>query len=79
MALRADSSPTPNVVTSALHHTLGNGDFNVFTKMSEGISCYVARLNEPHDAATGRLRIQHSRIALSIRVAASWGSFRRAT
>lgn len=35
-----------------LHHTLGNGDFNVFTKMSAGISCYVARLNDPHDAAT---------------------------
>ncbi|KAJ5104111.1 hypothetical protein N7532_004640 [Penicillium argentinense] len=35
-----------------LHHTLGNGDFNVFTKMSEGISCYVAQLNDPHYAAT---------------------------
>ncbi|KAJ5601652.1 hypothetical protein N7510_011186 [Penicillium lagena] len=35
-----------------LHHTLGNGDFNVFTRMSEDISCYVARLNDPHDAAT---------------------------
>lgn len=35
-----------------LHHTLGNGDFNVFTKMSEGISCAVAHLNSPHDAAT---------------------------
>ncbi|KAJ5808381.1 hypothetical protein N7474_009650 [Penicillium riverlandense] len=35
-----------------LHHTLGNGDFNVFTRMSEAISCYVARLNDPHDAAT---------------------------
>ena len=35
-----------------LHHTLGNGDFNVFNKMSEGISCAVARLNSPHDAAT---------------------------
>ena len=35
-----------------LHHTLGNGDFNVFTKMSAGISCYVARLNDPYDAAT---------------------------
>ncbi|KAJ5591126.1 hypothetical protein N7450_005098 [Penicillium hetheringtonii] len=35
-----------------LHHTLGNGDFNVFTKMSAGISCYVAQLNDPHYAAT---------------------------
>ncbi|KAJ5541572.1 Pyruvate decarboxylase [Penicillium frequentans] len=35
-----------------LHHTLGNGDFDVFTKMSAGISCYVAKLNDPHDAAT---------------------------
>lgn len=35
-----------------LHHTLGNGDFNVFTRMSEDISCYVARLNDPLDAAT---------------------------
>lgn len=35
-----------------LHHTLGNGDFNVFTQMNSGISCYTARLNDPHDAAT---------------------------
>ncbi|KAJ5594798.1 uncharacterized protein N7459_001006 [Penicillium hispanicum] len=35
-----------------LHHTLGNGDFEVFNKMSAAISCYVARLNDPHDAAT---------------------------
>jgi pyruvate decarboxylase len=35
-----------------LHHTLGNGDFDVFNKMSAAISCYVARLNDPHDAAT---------------------------
>lgn len=35
-----------------LHHTLGNGDFNVFTKMSAAISCSVARLTDPHDAAT---------------------------
>lgn len=34
-----------------LHHTLGNGDFNVFTKMNAGISCYVAQLNDRHDAA----------------------------
>ncbi|KAJ6166616.1 Pyruvate decarboxylase [Penicillium chermesinum] len=35
-----------------LHHTLGNGDFDVFTKMSAAISCSVARLTDPHDAAT---------------------------
>ncbi|KAJ5648468.1 hypothetical protein N7490_004840 [Penicillium lividum] len=35
-----------------LHHTLGNGDYDVFTKMSAGISCYVAKLNDPRDAAT---------------------------
>lgn len=35
-----------------LHHTLGNGDFNVFNRMSADISCYVARLNDPRDAAT---------------------------
>ncbi|OJD13840.1 pyruvate decarboxylase [Emergomyces pasteurianus Ep9510] len=33
-----------------LHHTLGNGDFNVFSNMSTNISCYVAKLNDPHDA-----------------------------
>lgn len=35
-----------------LHHTLGNGDFTVFSRMSAGISCYVAHLDDPHDAAT---------------------------
>lgn len=35
-----------------LHHTLGNGDFDVFTKMSASISCAVAKLNDPHEAAT---------------------------
>ncbi|KZF18872.1 pyruvate decarboxylase [Xylona heveae TC161] len=34
-----------------LHHTLGNGDFNVFANMSKQISCAVANLFEPHDAA----------------------------
>ncbi|KAF1988154.1 pyruvate decarboxylase [Aulographum hederae CBS 113979] len=34
-----------------LHHTLGNGDFNVFANMSRQISCAVAPLNDPHDAA----------------------------
>jgi pyruvate decarboxylase len=35
-----------------LHHTLGNGDFNVFANMSAGISCAVAKLNDQYEAAT---------------------------
>ncbi|KAJ6093309.1 hypothetical protein N7486_008598 [Penicillium sp. IBT 16267x] len=35
-----------------LHHTLGNGDFDVFAKMSAGISCYVAKLDDTQNAAT---------------------------
>ncbi|EAW09684.1 alpha-keto acid decarboxylase family protein [Aspergillus clavatus NRRL 1] len=35
-----------------LHHTLGNGDFNVFARMSAGISTTIGRLNEAHEAAT---------------------------
>ncbi|ERF73472.1 Pyruvate decarboxylase [Endocarpon pusillum Z07020] len=35
-----------------LHHTLGNGDFNVFANMNAGISCAVAKLNDPYEAAT---------------------------
>jgi pyruvate decarboxylase len=35
-----------------LHHTLGNGDFNVFAKMSAEISCAVSLLNDQHQAAT---------------------------
>lgn len=35
-----------------LHHTLGNGDFNVFARMSSGISCAMGRLNETHEVAT---------------------------
>lgn len=34
-----------------LHHTLGNGDFNVFSNMSAQISCDVARLNKPAEIA----------------------------
>lgn len=34
-----------------LHHTLGNGDFNVFKNMSSSISCYVAKLNQPNQIA----------------------------
>ena len=35
-----------------LHHTLGNGDYNVFSKMSSQISCAVSMLNSQHEAAT---------------------------
>lgn len=34
-----------------LHHTMGNGDFNVFKNMSSLISCYVAKLNRPNQIA----------------------------
>lgn len=34
-----------------LHHTLGNGDFTAFSKMSEGISAYVAMLTDPSQIA----------------------------
>jgi pyruvate decarboxylase len=35
-----------------LHHTLGNGDFNVFSNMSRQISCAVSLLNDVQQAAT---------------------------
>ncbi|KAL8674316.1 MAG: hypothetical protein Q9168_001309 [Polycauliona sp. 1 TL-2023] len=35
-----------------LHHTLGNGNFEVFSEMSKNISCAMAKLNDPHEAAT---------------------------
>lgn len=34
-----------------LHHTLGNGDFNVFKNISSQISCYVTKLNKLDDIA----------------------------
>lgn len=34
-----------------LHHTLGNGDFNVFASMSAAVSCVVAKLNDPTEIA----------------------------
>jgi pyruvate decarboxylase len=34
-----------------LHHTLGNGDFNVFSNMSSQVSCDVAKLNNPSEVA----------------------------
>lgn len=35
-----------------LHHTLGNGDFTVFSRMSKEISCAVSMLNHIHEVAT---------------------------
>ena len=35
-----------------LHHTLGNGDFNVFANVNEKISCEIAKLNNPAEIAT---------------------------
>ena len=35
-----------------LHHTLGNGNYEIFTKMSTDISVAVERLNDPHQAAS---------------------------
>lgn len=34
-----------------LHHTLGNGNFNVFADMNKEISCALAKLNDPYEAA----------------------------
>jgi pyruvate decarboxylase len=34
-----------------LHHTLGNGNFEIFANMSRDISCAVARLADPQDIA----------------------------
>ncbi|OBT72722.1 pyruvate decarboxylase [Pseudogymnoascus sp. 05NY08] len=47
---------TPSTVSQKngmlLHHTLGNGDFNVFSDMSKEISCAMAKLTHADDAAS---------------------------
>ncbi|TAQ87358.1 hypothetical protein B7494_g4319 [Chlorociboria aeruginascens] len=47
---------TPSTISQKdgmlLHHTLGNGNFNVFADMSREISCAMAKLNDPFEAAT---------------------------
>lgn len=47
---------TPSTISQKdgmlLHHTLGNGNFNVFADMNREIACAMARLNSPDDAAT---------------------------
>ncbi|MCJ1291557.1 Pyruvate decarboxylase 1 [Xylographa carneopallida] len=35
-----------------LHHTLGNGNFDVFANMNHDISVAMAKLNDPNEAAT---------------------------
>jgi pyruvate decarboxylase len=35
-----------------LHHTLGNGDFNVFANMNKEITCSIAKLTDPSEAAS---------------------------
>ena len=49
-------SGTPSTLSQRdgmlLHHTLGNGNFDVFANMSKDISCAMAKLNDPHEAAT---------------------------
>ena len=46
---------TPSTISQAnhllLHHTLGNGNFEVFGNMSAEISCAMAKLRDPQDAA----------------------------
>jgi pyruvate decarboxylase len=46
---------TPSTVSQRngmlLHHTLGNGDFNIFSNISKEISCALVKLNHPDDAA----------------------------
>ncbi|KAI9680813.1 MAG: Pyruvate decarboxylase 1 [Caeruleum heppii] len=45
---------TPSTISQRdgmlLHHTLGNGDFNVFANMAKEVSCAVARLDDPYTA-----------------------------
>jgi pyruvate decarboxylase len=47
---------TPSTISQRdgklLHHTLGNGDFNVFSDMNKEITCAIAKLNDPSDATS---------------------------
>ncbi len=46
---------TPSTISQRdgmlLHHTLGNGNFNVFANMNSEISVAMAKLNDPYEAA----------------------------
>lgn len=45
---------TPSTISQRdgllLHHTLGNGNFDVFADMSRNITCAMAKLNDPQEA-----------------------------
>ena len=47
---------TPSTISQKdgmlLHHTLGNGDFNVFANMNREITCAMAKLTCPDDAVS---------------------------
>ena len=46
---------TPSTISQRdgllLHHTLGNGNFNVFADISKEISCATAKLSDPYEIA----------------------------
>lgn len=46
---------TPSTISQKsgllLHHTLGNGNFNIFADMNKEISCAMAKLSDPYEAA----------------------------
>ena len=46
---------TPSTISQKdgmlLHHTLGNGNFNVFADMNKEINCVIAKLSNPDDIA----------------------------
>lgn len=52
---------TPSTISQRdgmlLHHTLGNGDFNVFADMNKEITCCIAKLTDPSEIA---LQIDHA-------------------
>lgn len=45
---------TPSTISQRdgllLHHTLGNGNFDIFADMSRNITCAMAKLNDPQEA-----------------------------
>lgn len=47
---------TPSTISQRdgmlLHHTLGNGNFEVFADMNREITCAMAKLKDPYEAAT---------------------------
>jgi pyruvate decarboxylase len=47
---------TPSTISQKdgmlLHHTLGNGNFNIFADMSREISCAMAKLSDPYEVAS---------------------------